>query len=109
MNQVRLLFHFHPLAPEQDENEEPKSEDENEIKDELDEIPNEPSTSATTNNHNTNSNNFNGNATTIKKKSFQKPEQMEDPKCKIEVRKWKQGNYTLLNDEKSFQKPEQME
>ena len=92
---------LHPLAPEQDENEEPKSdEDENEIKDELDEIPNEPSTSATTNNHNTNSNNVNCNATTIKKKSSQKPEKMEDPKCKIEVRKWKQGNYTLLNDEK---------
>ena len=82
---------LHPLAPEQDENEEPKSEDENEIKDELDEIPNEPSTSATTNNV------TNGNA---KKKSSQKPEKMEDPKCKIEVRKWKQGNYTLLNDQK---------
>ena len=91
---------LHPLAPEQDENEETKSDEdagENDKKDdELEELPNKPSTSATNNHNNSSSNVVNGNA----KKISQKPEEMEDPRCKIEVRKWKQGNYTLLNDEK---------
>ena len=72
---------LHPLAPEQD-----SSNDESDV--EIKEEKNEPSTSSTNNKEDD------------KEKS--KKETCEiDPRCKIEVRKWKQGSYTLLNDNKT--------
>ena len=72
---------LHPLAPEQD-----SSHDESDV--EVKEEKNEPSTSSTNNKEDD------------KEKS--KKEMCEiDPRCKIEVRKWKQGSYTLLNDDKT--------
>ena len=70
---------LHPLAPEQETPEE--NEESEEVNDE------EPSTSTTKNGKEDDVNN-------------KEPEDV-DPRCKIEVRRWKRGSYTLINDDKA--------
>ena len=69
---------LHAMAPDNEDSSDDTEENETEENDDKEAT---PSTS-------------NSKETEVKKKS-------SDPKCKIEIRRWKQGCYTLLNDAKS--------
>ena len=84
---------LHPLAPENDSDSEEDRDDPESKKDTTEQISDKGAGTSSSNDDEKNP---------VKKSEVKRKQKLKiDPKCKIEVRRWRQGSYTLLNDAKA--------